>query len=77
MDIMTAIKMAKNGTLEYFFSLYEEVIGRSAEGRPIRAKNFGQLQYVRSIEKYDVVFGIGPAGTGKTFLAVVLAVQAL
>lgn len=77
MDIMTAIKMAQNGTLEYFFSLYEEVIGRSAEGRPIRAKNFGQLQYVRSIEKYDVVFGIGPAGTGKTFLAVVLAVQAL
>ncbi|MDO4431787.1 MAG: PhoH family protein [Aerococcaceae bacterium] len=77
MDIMTAIKMAKNQTLDYFFNLYEEVIGRSAEGRPIRAKNFGQLQYIRAIEKQDVVFGVGPAGTGKTFLAVVLAVQAL
>ncbi|MCW6666309.1 PhoH family protein [Aerococcaceae bacterium NML160702] len=77
MDIMTAIKMAKNNTLDYFFNLYEEVIGRSAEGRPIRAKNFGQQQYIRAIDKHDVVFGIGPAGTGKTFLAVVRAVQAL
>ncbi|MGO1433929.1 MAG: PhoH family protein, partial [Ruoffia tabacinasalis] len=47
------------------------------DGTAIRAKNFGQLQYVRAVESHDVVFGIGPAGTGKTFLAVVLAVQAM
>ena len=77
MDIVTAIKMAQNNTLDYFLNLYEEVLGRAADGRAIRVKNFGQLQYTRAIAKQDVVFGIGPAGTGKTFLAVVLAVQAL
>ena len=77
MDIVTAIKMAQNNTLDYFLNLYEEVIGRAADGRAIRVKNFGQLQYTRAIAKQDVVFGMGPAGTGKTFLAVVLAVQAL
>ena len=77
MDIVTAIKMAQNNTLDYFLNLYEEGIGRAADGRAIRVKNFGQLQYTRAIAKQDVVFGIGPAGTGKTFLAVVLAVQAL
>ena len=77
MDIVTTIKMAQNNTLDYFLNLYEEVIGRAADGRAIRVKNFGQLQYTRAIAKQDVVFGIGPAGTGKTFLAVVLAVQAL
>ena len=77
MDIVTAIKMAQNNTLDYFLNLYEEVIGRAADGRAIRVKNFGQLQYTRAIAKQDVVFGIGPAGTGKTFLAMVLAVQAL
>lgn len=77
MDIVTAIKMAQNNTLDYFLNLYEEVIGRAVDGRAIRVKNFGQLQYTRAIAKQDVVFGIGPAGTGKTFLAVVLAVQAL
>lgn len=77
MDVITAVKMAKNNTLDYFIALYEEVIGRAADGSPIRAKNFGQLQYIKAVEKQDVVFGMGPAGTGKTFLAVVLAVQAM
>lgn len=77
MDIITAVKMAKNGTIEYFINLFEEVIGRAYDGTAIRAKNFGQLQYVKAVETHDVVFGIGPAGTGKTFLAVVLAVQAM
>ena len=77
MDIITAIKMAKNDTIDYFISIYEEVIGRTSDGKVIRAKNFGQLQYVRAVESHDVVFGMGPAGTGKTFLAVVMAVQAL
>ena len=77
MDIITAIKMAKNNTLDYFINLYEEVVGRAADGTSIRAKNFGQLQYIKAVENKDVVFGLGPAGTGKTFLAVVMAVQAM
>ncbi|WP_446450651.1 PhoH family protein [Tuanshanicoccus lijuaniae] len=77
MDIVTAIKMAKANQLEFFVNLYEEVIGRAADGRAIRAKNYGQLQYIKQINQHDITFGIGPAGTGKTFLAVVLAVQAL
>lgn len=77
MDIVTAIKMAKNGNIDYFLDLYEKVIGRTFEGASIRAKNFGQLQYVEAVEQHDVVFGIGPAGTGKTFLAVLMAVQAM
>lgn len=76
-DIASAIEMAKQGTIEYFAELYEEEIARTAKGKIIRAKTIGQRQYVKSIQKRDLVFCIGPAGTGKTYLAVVLAVQAL
>ncbi len=76
-DIITAVKMAKRGTLDYFVNLYNEEIGRTFAGKAIRAKTYGQQQYIHAIKKTDVVFGIGPAGTGKTFIAVVMAVQAL
>lgn len=77
MDIVTAIKMSQNDKLPFFLDLYDEIIGRSVDGRSIRAKNYGQLQYIAAVKNHDMVFGVGPAGTGKTFLAVVLAVQAL
>lgn len=77
MDLVTAIKMAKNNQIDHFIDLYDRVIGRTAEGSAIRCKTYGQLQYIQAIEKKDMVFGIGPAGTGKTFLAVVMAVQAM
>ncbi|MGX7595987.1 PhoH family protein [Planococcus plakortidis] len=76
-DIVSAIEMAKNGTIEYFAELYDEEVARSATGRSIRAKTIGQRHYIHAIKRSDMVFGIGPAGTGKTYLAVVLAVQAL
>ncbi|SFH59035.1 PhoH family protein [Pisciglobus halotolerans] len=76
-DVVTAIKMANRGTLSRFVSMYEEELGRDFNGRAIRVKTFGQRQYVQAIKKNDVVFGIGPAGTGKTYLAVVMAVAAL
>ncbi len=53
------------------------IISYTAKGKPVRAKTFGQACYVRSIMKNTIVFGIGPAGTGKTYLAVALAVNAL
>lgn len=76
-DVITAIKMAKNNTLHFFISMYEDEIGKDHAGKPIRAKTFGQREYIQSIKKNDITFGIGPAGTGKTYLAVVMAVAAM
>ncbi|MBB5180821.1 phosphate starvation-inducible PhoH-like protein [Planomicrobium koreense] len=76
-DIVSAIEMAKSGTIEYFAELYDEEVARNAAGKVIRAKTIGQRQYVHGIRNNDLIFAVGPAGTGKTYLAVVLAVQAL
>ncbi|MBS4191341.1 PhoH family protein [Bacillus sp. FJAT-49705] len=76
-DVMYGIQMAKKGTLDYFSDLYDEEIIRNAKGKIIRVKTIGQSQYIRSIRRNDLVFGIGPAGTGKTYLAVVMGVNAL
>ena len=76
-DVISAIKMADKGTLKYFHDLYTEVLIKDQKNRAIRVKTSGQRQYAAAIRKNDLVFGIGPAGTGKTFLAVVMAVAAL
>lgn len=76
-DVSTAIEMSNNGTLEYFSELYDEEIARNVKGKSIRAKTIGQREYIQAIRHKDLVFCIGPAGTGKTYLAVVLATQAL
>lgn len=76
-DVTTAIEMTQKGTIEYFAELYDEEIARTTKGKPIRAKTIGQREYIQAIRHKDVVFGIGPAGTGKTYLAVVMATQAL
>ncbi|GEO74314.1 phosphate starvation-inducible protein PhoH, ATPase [Levilactobacillus namurensis DSM 19117] len=76
-DVVSAMKMAEKGTLTYFQDLYSEKLLNDAKGRPVRVKNFGQRQYIDAIKHNDITFGIGPAGTGKTYLAVVMAVAAL
>ena len=76
-DVSTAIEMVKSGTIEYFSELYDEEIARNMKGKAIRAKTIGQREYVHAIRTRDLVFCIGPAGTGKTYLAVVLAIQAM
>ncbi len=76
-DFISAINMAQNGTLEYFQDLYNQVLIKDAKGNAVRVKTFGQRQYIQAINHHDVVFGIGPAGTGKTYLAVVMAIAAL
>lgn len=76
-DVVMALSMAENGNIEHFVALYEEEILKDNSGKPIRVKTLGQRAYVESLKTHDVVFGIGPAGTGKTFLAVTLAVLAL
>ncbi|HJV32226.1 MAG TPA: PhoH family protein [Bacillales bacterium] len=76
-DVLYAIQMAQKGTLEYFEHLYDEEIAKNVKGKSIRIKTLGQRSYISAIKENDLVFGIGPAGTGKTYLAVVMAVKAL
>lgn len=76
-DVLYAIQMAQAGKLDYFEELYQEEITKNVKGKSIRVKTLGQRQYVGAIKNNDLVFGIGPAGTGKTYLAVVMAVAAL
>ena len=76
-DVLYAIELGKKGKLELFESLFDTIITKNFNGQTIRAKTLGQKEYVKSMRENDLVFGIGPAGTGKTFLALVLAVHAL
>lgn len=76
-DVIYAIQLAERGMLEELVELYQEKIAVNAKGKPILVKTLGQRYYVNAIMKRDLIFGIGPAGTGKTFLAVVMAVSAL
>lgn len=77
MDIVNAIRLSKQGKLDQFIRMYKKEITRNYNGNPIRVKNVGQSNYVNAVNKNDIVFGVGPAGTGKTFLAVAMAVAAL
>lgn len=52
------------------------VICFTTKGKPVKPKTLGQADYAKAIKKYDIVFGIGPAGTGKTYIAVAMAAQA-
>ncbi|BCJ86221.1 PhoH family protein [Effusibacillus dendaii] len=76
-EIVYAVEMAKQGAAEELIELFTEDIAATAKGKPIRVKTLGQRFYIQAIRKHDIVFGVGPAGTGKTYLAVVMAVNAL
>lgn len=76
-DIAYAIELSKTLQADELLDLYKSEITTTYRGKPIRVKTIGQRHYVTTIRKKDIVFGVGPAGTGKTYLAVVLAVVAL
>ncbi len=76
-DIVYAVDLAKKGELRQLEMLFADELTKNAQGKSIRVKTLGQKQYVQEINTNDLVFGIGPAGTGKTFLAVVHAIIAL
>ena len=63
-DVEAAIKMAQNHTIQYLLDLYEEEITKDAFGKTIRAKTMGQRMYINAMQRDDLVFGLGPAGTG-------------
>ncbi|NJK50518.1 PhoH family protein [Candidatus Gracilibacteria bacterium] len=76
-DLITAFQALDTGRIEELQDLQKNVLARTRRGELIRAKTFRQRQYIKAIQTHDITFCIGPAGTGKTFLAAVLAVQAL
>ncbi|MBQ2805043.1 MAG: PhoH family protein [Clostridia bacterium] len=67
---------AKDGRLEEVDQLLNDVVTITSRGKPIKSKTVGQKKYVDLMKKKTITFGIGPAGTGKTYLAVALAVNA-
>jgi len=68
--------IAKRGSVD-LEALYDDLLCMTARGKPVRPKTLGQRAYIKAIRENDVVFGIGPAGTGKTYLAVCEAVNML
>jgi phosphate starvation-inducible PhoH-like protein len=76
-DLLTAFQALDTGRVEEYQELQQTILARTRRGELIRAKTFHQRQYIKAIQSHDITFCIGPAGTGKTFLAAVLAVQAL
>jgi phosphate starvation-inducible PhoH-like protein len=76
-DVVYALELAKDMAAEELLDLFKKEIASTFRGKKIMVKTIGQRHYVKLIKKLDIVFGIGPAGTGKTYLAVVLAVMAL
>ncbi len=75
-SIRYAISMANEGKSEELEQLSKSCICVSHTGKPIKPKTVGQSRYVEGIKKNTITFGVGPAGTGKTYLAVALAVRA-
>ncbi len=71
------IELARDGRAGDITKLSSDTVAITYRGKPVKCKTVGQKHYVDAIRKNPVTFGIGPAGTGKTYLAVCLAVQAM
>ena len=72
-----AAKLARQDELDRLDDIAFEVVAITHRGRPVRCKTLGQYDYVRAIRGHELTFAVGPAGTGKTYLAMALAVVAL
>lgn len=71
-----AVSLSMENTTEILTEIDKDVISRTITGKPIKPKTLGQKQYIDEIRKKMIVFGIGPAGTGKTYLGMAMAIQA-
>ena len=76
-EIQTARQALDTNRQEDLQDLQRDVLAKTRRGEEIRAKTFKQRQYVQAVRTHDLTFCIGPAGTGKTFLAAIFAIQAL
>ena len=72
-----ACALVKEGGLDRLDELAAQVVAITHRGRPVRCKTLGQYDYVKAIREHELTFAVGPAGTGKTYLAMALAVAAL
>ena len=78
-DILYCFKMLERNKLDELITIYSNklIVGKQYTGKPVFAKTLNQKKYVKSIEQQDLIFGVGPAGTGKTYLAVIKGVTLL
>jgi len=76
-DISTAVQALNTNRQDELEDLRDDIVVQTRKGEPIRAKTFRQRQYIKTVRRYDLTFCTGPAGTGKTYLATMLAVKAL
>jgi phosphate starvation-inducible PhoH-like protein len=76
-EIEYAIELVRTGQADRLRSLFGDLVFVTPRGKRIKPKTLGQKGYIEAIRKNDIVFGIGPAGTGKTYLAMTMAVRAL
>lgn len=75
-NVLYVISLVREGNEDKLSSMSNDCICISAKGKPVKPKTLGQKKYVEAIKNNTVVFGVGPAGTGKTYLAVAMAVTA-
>ena len=75
-EINYALEMIQNGSKNNLKEILDKPIIYTASGKVLKPKTIGQSEYIELIEKNDIVFGIGPAGTGKTYLAMAMAIKA-
>ena len=71
-----ALSLSFEDKAEALSELDADVIARTVLGKPIKPKTIGQKEYIDAIKKRMIVFGVGPAGTGKTYLAMAMAINA-
>lgn len=76
-DILTVRQALNTDRQDELQALQRDIVAKTRRGEEIRAKTFRQRQYIEALRNRDLIFCIGPAGTGKTFLAAMVAVQAL
>lgn len=75
-NVNYALSLSEEHKTEEVVELDRDIICHTVSGKPIKAKTLGQKQYLNAIDKHMVVFGVGPAGTGKTYLAMAKAITA-
>ena len=75
-NIYYSISLVNEGSEDEISRLADDIVCITAKGRPVKAKTLGQKTYLDAIRKNTITFGVGPAGTGKTYLAVAVAVRA-
>lgn len=76
-ELKYALRVSREGNLEALEGIFTDLVFITARGKQIKPKTLGQKRYLEAMRSHDIVLGIGPAGTGKTYLALAMAMHAL